>query len=291
MPYRHGVRRSPSCRHPFVSALCSPFCWLFDDRLFGVSFFRPFGGGLFVVSFCQPFWSPAFSPSLRRPIVVPSAALRHPFPCRMSPQHPSTMIRVAVVAMLLLLLCYGCGRADPSSPATFRSGNSGGSGGGSNRWKHRGNGGGGVGIDVSRSTLHNWRTVVQPDMDLNVGMLVPKTSFGVRGYLRAIHDAMHGINKAYKKNHTMNFSKLYEFEAQNVRYRMMSLTPSPTGWCASLPPPRLVRAYNNTCEPSTAPSPYSAGRERSRYNHTLHAVSGVSVRPRLFHTFRTSAIK
>jgi hypothetical protein len=70
-------------------------------------------------------------------------------------------------------------------------------------------------------------------MDLNVGMLVPKTSFGVRGYLRAIHDAMHGINKAYKKNHTMNFSKLYEFEAQNVRYRMMSLTPSPTGWCTT----------------------------------------------------------
>lgn len=92
---------------------------------------------------------------------------------------------------------------------------------GATRGKHKGGFGG------SRVPSHRRHD----KMDLNVGMLVPKTSFGVRGYLRAIHDAMHGINKAYKKNHTMNFSQLYDFEAKNVRYQMMSLTPSPTGWC------------------------------------------------------------
>lgn len=67
-------------------------------------------------------------------------------------------------------------------------------------------------------------------MDLNVGMLVPKTSFGVRGYLRAINDALHSINKEYKKETIKTqFRKLYSFENNNVRYQMMSLTPSPTG--------------------------------------------------------------
>uniref|UniRef100_A0A2S2QKY9 Glutamate n=1 Tax=Sipha flava TaxID=143950 RepID=A0A2S2QKY9_9HEMI len=139
-----------------------------------------------------------------------------------------SLIRVAV-AILLLLLCYGCGSVDSLSSVTVvRSGDD----SGGTRWKHRGTSG--VGVGGSRTTSHHRHVVGQPDMDLNVGMLVPKTSFGVRGYLRAIHDAMHGINKAYKKNHTMNFSKLYEFEAQNVRYRMMSLTPSPTAILDSL---------------------------------------------------------
>jgi len=153
----------------------------------------------------------------------------------------------AAVALLLLMCC--CGRYPPSSrwpsvgwadASAVRSGGggsekdrSGASGGavGEGRWKHKGVGigldGGGVRSSRRRPTAANRR----PEMDLNVGMLMPKTSFGVRGYLRAIHDAIQGINKAYKKNHTTNFSKIYDFEERNVRSQMMSLTPSPTGRC------------------------------------------------------------
>lgn len=125
------------------------------------------------------------------------------------------------VAVALSLVSWPVAHAAAWSP----SGGAGGLSGGGTRGKHKG------GVGGSRVSSHRRHD----KMDLNVGMLVPKTSFGVRGYLRAIHDAMHGINKAYKKNHTMNFSQLYDFEAQNVRYRMMSLTPSPTGWCTRNP--------------------------------------------------------
>lgn len=144
----------------------------------------------------------------------------------------SAAIRVAVVALFpLLSSCrYDVGSSRDtqseasSSPAvsavrlSFSVGNGSSNGtGGTGKWKHKGGG--------HRTSSHHRHTKT----GLNVGMLVPKTSFGVRGYLRAINDAVHGINKAYKKNHTMNFSKQYDFEAPNVRYRMMSLTPSPTG--------------------------------------------------------------
>lgn len=159
----------------------------------------------------------------------------------------STALRVAVA--LVPLMCFGgVGGGRPSPPSlsaggggtalSLRSGRGDGQDdiGTASRWKHKGRGGGGVGVGSGsggfRPSQHHrggGHAIGLSDSDLNVGMLVPKTSFGVRGYLRAIHDAMHGINKAYKKNHTMNFSKHYDFEAQNVRYRMMSLTPSPTG--------------------------------------------------------------
>lgn len=132
----------------------------------------------------------------------------------------------------------GVGRADASA---VRSGGSGGGGdekngataGGGSRWKHKGvgivlgSGGGGGG------SSHRWPNAAgrRTEMDLNVGLLMPKTSFKVRGYLRAIHDAIQVINKAYKKNRTTNFSKIYDFEERNVRSQMMSLTPSPTGRC------------------------------------------------------------
>lgn len=109
-----------------------------------------------------------------------------------------------------------------------RSGASGGAVGGG-RWKYKGVGiglGGGGGRSSHRRPNAADRRLA---MDLNVGMLIPKTNFGVRGYLRAIHDAIQGINKAYKKNHTTNFSKIYDFGEKNVRSKMMSLTPSPTG--------------------------------------------------------------
>lgn len=128
-------------------------------------------------------------------------------------------------AAAVLLWCCSAGLWSPWPPvaadpvAAVRTGE------GGVRWrsKHKGGGGGG-----GTRTSHRWHGD-QPEMALNVGMLVPKTSFGVRGYLRAINDAMREINKANKRNHSMTYSKLYDFEAQNVRYRMMSLTPSPTG--------------------------------------------------------------
>jgi len=154
------------------------------------------------------------------------------------------------VAVALLLLMCRCGRYPPSSQwpsagradaSAVRSGGGGGGAGendggghasggaavGGSRWKHKGVGiglGGGSGV---RSSHRRPKT----EMDLNVGLLMPKTSFGVRGYLRAIHDAIQVINKAYKKNRTTNFSKIYDFEEKNVRSQMMSLTPSPTGRC------------------------------------------------------------
>lgn len=133
-------------------------------------------------------------------------------------------LRVAVA--LSLVSCCTAAAENVWSPSGGGGGGGGGSGGGGGgtRGRHRG---GVVGVGGTRVSSHRRHG----KMDLNVGMLVPKTSFGVRGYTRAIHDAMHGINKAYKKNHTMNFSQLYYFEAKNVRSRMMSLTPSPTGWC------------------------------------------------------------
>lgn len=157
--------------------------------------------------------------------------------------------RVAV-ALLLLMCC--CGRYPPSSrwpsagradASAVRSGGGGGGGGGEKdrggagggggavgggRWKHKGVG---VGLGGSGRSSHRRPNAgdKRPEMALNVGMLMPKTSFGVRGYLRAIHDAIQGINKAYKKNHSTNFSKIYDFEERNVRSQMMSLTPSPTG--------------------------------------------------------------
>ncbi|XP_015372673.1 PREDICTED: glutamate receptor ionotropic, NMDA 2B isoform X2 [Diuraphis noxia] len=158
--------------------------------------------------------------------------------------------RVAV-ALILLMCC--CGRYPPSSrwpsvgradaTSAVRSGGAGsekdrsGAGGGvvgGGRWKHKGVGvgigGGGIRSSHRRPSAADRR----PEMDLNVGMLMPKTSFGVRGYLRAIHDAIQGINKAYKKNHATNFTKIYDFEERNVRSQMMSLTPSPTAILNSL---------------------------------------------------------
>lgn len=143
-------------------------------------------------------------------------------------RRPAAFFRAAVVALLLVLLqlplcpsrwpTSAGGRADASSPTVDVA-----------VWSD----GIGVGGGRTGNRQQHHRTAAargNPGMDLNVGMLVPKTSFGVRGYLRAVHDALHGINKAYKKEtFKTQFRKLYSFEPKNVRYRMMSLTPSPTG--------------------------------------------------------------
>lgn len=127
------------------------------------------------------------------------------------------MVTVAVVVFV------GSGWWWPVDATKVRDGSGGGGGGGGKRFR-----GNQKGADATGAQLLTVRSG-QPELALNVGMLVPKTNFGVRGYYRAINDAMREISKANKKNHTIRYSKMYDFGSQNVRSLMMSLTPSPTG--------------------------------------------------------------
>lgn len=62
---------------------------------------------------------------------------------------------------------------------------------------------------------------------LYIGLIAPHTNFGKREYLRAIHTAVSGLNKT--RGAKLTFFKDYQFEPRNIRFDMMSLTPSPTG--------------------------------------------------------------
>lgn len=62
---------------------------------------------------------------------------------------------------------------------------------------------------------------------LYIGLIAPHTNFGKREYLRAIHTAVTGLNKT--RGAKLTFFKDYQFEPRNIRFDMMSLTPSPTG--------------------------------------------------------------
>ncbi|KAI9589977.1 hypothetical protein GQX74_008145 [Glossina fuscipes] len=62
---------------------------------------------------------------------------------------------------------------------------------------------------------------------LYIGLIAPHTNFGKREYLRAIHSAVSGLNKT--RGAKLTFLKDYQFEPRNIRFDMMSLTPSPTG--------------------------------------------------------------
>uniref|UniRef100_A0A1B0A0B2 Uncharacterized protein n=1 Tax=Glossina pallidipes TaxID=7398 RepID=A0A1B0A0B2_GLOPL len=61
---------------------------------------------------------------------------------------------------------------------------------------------------------------------LYIGLIAPHTNFGKREYLRAIHSAVSGLNKT--RGAKLTFLKDYQFEPRNIRFDMMSLTPSPT---------------------------------------------------------------
>ncbi|XP_075151016.1 uncharacterized protein LOC142225125 [Haematobia irritans] len=61
---------------------------------------------------------------------------------------------------------------------------------------------------------------------LYIGLIAPHTNFGKREYLRAIHTAVSGLNKT--RGAKLTFFKDYQFEPRNIRFDMMSLTPSPT---------------------------------------------------------------
>lgn len=62
---------------------------------------------------------------------------------------------------------------------------------------------------------------------LNIGLIAPHTNFGKREYIRAIGSAVQALQKP--RGIKLTFLKDYVFQAANVHFDMMSLTPSPTG--------------------------------------------------------------
>ncbi|CAD7089910.1 unnamed protein product [Hermetia illucens] len=61
---------------------------------------------------------------------------------------------------------------------------------------------------------------------LNIGLIAPHTNFGKREYIRAIGSAVQALQKP--RGIKLTFLKDYVFQAANVHFDMMSLTPSPT---------------------------------------------------------------
>lgn len=66
--------------------------------------------------------------------------------------------------------------------------------------------------------------------NLTVALILPKTSFGKRGYTRAINDALHSL----QKTRGPKFEFFNTYGPLQVRNEMMSLTPSPTGKCINI---------------------------------------------------------
>lgn len=66
-----------------------------------------------------------------------------------------------------------------------------------------------------------------PKEQLNVGLIVPHTSFGAREYIRAINNAVSGLQRS--RGPRLDWLKKYTFAPQNVHNVPMKLTPSPTG--------------------------------------------------------------
>ncbi|XP_065211910.1 glutamate receptor ionotropic, NMDA 2B isoform X2 [Planococcus citri] len=66
--------------------------------------------------------------------------------------------------------------------------------------------------------------------NLTVALILPKTSFGARGYTRAIYNAVNSLQKA--RGPKPQF--IHAYGAPQVRHEMMSLTPSPTEILSSL---------------------------------------------------------
>lgn len=62
--------------------------------------------------------------------------------------------------------------------------------------------------------------------EFSVGLIVPHTNFGKREYSRAITSALQQLQKI--RSTKLNFLNQYSFQANNVLFDMMPLTPSPT---------------------------------------------------------------
>lgn len=63
--------------------------------------------------------------------------------------------------------------------------------------------------------------------NLTIGLILPRTMFNLRGYNKAISDAVNGLHRS--KGPKFTFLKKYQFTSQQVNNQMFSLTPSPTG--------------------------------------------------------------
>lgn len=64
--------------------------------------------------------------------------------------------------------------------------------------------------------------------EMNVGLILPYSNFGVRIYTRAINSALSGLHRA--RGFRMDWLKMYNFTPSNVHSVLMTLTPSPTGY-------------------------------------------------------------
>lgn len=62
---------------------------------------------------------------------------------------------------------------------------------------------------------------------LSIGLIVPKTNFGVREYIRAVNTAVGSLHRG--RGPKLTFFKKYELNPKSVNFVMFSLTPSPTG--------------------------------------------------------------
>ncbi|GLV39529.1 NMDA receptor 2 [Carabus blaptoides fortunei] len=86
-------------------------------------------------------------------------------------------------------------------------------------------------IAVTLAVEAAWRlphgATVSPELSqLNIGLIVPHTNFGVREYTRAIHTAVTGLHKS--RGPKFNFLKNFTFTPHNVHSVLMELTPTPT---------------------------------------------------------------
>lgn len=63
--------------------------------------------------------------------------------------------------------------------------------------------------------------------ELNIGLIIRHTNFGVREYTKAVKNAIGGLHKS--KGHQFQFLKKFNFTPHHVHLTLMQLTPTPTG--------------------------------------------------------------
>uniref|UniRef100_A0AAR5Q100 Glutamate receptor ionotropic, NMDA 2B n=1 Tax=Dendroctonus ponderosae TaxID=77166 RepID=A0AAR5Q100_DENPD len=79
-----------------------------------------------------------------------------------------------------------------------------------------------------RGHHRNHGRVPQPGSEpLNIGLILPHTNFGVRGYTRAINNAVAGLHRG--KGRLLRWVPIRNFTQNNVSRILFPLTPSPTG--------------------------------------------------------------
>ncbi|GBP19827.1 hypothetical protein EVAR_75120_1 [Eumeta japonica] len=98
------------------------------------------------------------------------------------------------------------------------------------------------------------------------GLALPKTSFGLRDYKRAIAAAVGALHRS-RSRLALQFARAYNFTVSDVHLQMFPLTPSPTGSGsrADLPAPRCrVLACNRTPAAVSAARPAHTPPNRLR---------------------------